>query len=70
LSAKLVPTFEDRGVSHDQCGGSPKAVTTDKSTITEKPFVAVFSVWSVQRLYKEVTGRKKIGRGSQMGAWH
>jgi hypothetical protein len=26
LSAKLVPTFADRGVSHGQCGGSPTAV--------------------------------------------
>jgi hypothetical protein len=26
LSAKLVPTFADRGVSHGQCGESPKAV--------------------------------------------
>jgi hypothetical protein len=26
LSAKLMQTFADRGVSHDQCGGSPTAV--------------------------------------------
>jgi hypothetical protein len=26
LSAKLMPTFADRGVSHGQCGGSPTAV--------------------------------------------
>jgi hypothetical protein len=26
LSAKLVPTFADLGVSHGQCGGSPTAV--------------------------------------------
>jgi hypothetical protein len=26
LSAKLVPTFADRRVSHGQCGGSPRAV--------------------------------------------
>jgi hypothetical protein len=26
LSAKLVPTFADRRVSHGQCGGSPTAV--------------------------------------------
>jgi hypothetical protein len=26
LSAKLVPTFADRGLWHDQCGGSPTAV--------------------------------------------
>jgi hypothetical protein len=26
LSAKLVPTFADRGVSHGQCGGYPTAV--------------------------------------------
>jgi hypothetical protein len=26
LSAKLVPNFADRGVSHGQCGGSPTAV--------------------------------------------
>jgi hypothetical protein len=26
LSAKLVPTFADRGVSHGQCGVSPTAV--------------------------------------------
>jgi hypothetical protein len=26
LSAKLVPTFADRGVSLGQCGGSPTAV--------------------------------------------
>jgi hypothetical protein len=26
LSAKLVPTFADTGVSHSQCGGSPTAV--------------------------------------------
>jgi hypothetical protein len=26
MSAKSVPTFEDRGVSHGQCGGSPTAV--------------------------------------------
>jgi hypothetical protein len=26
LSAKLVPTFADREVSHGQCGGSPTAV--------------------------------------------
>jgi hypothetical protein len=26
LSAKLVPTFADRGVSHGQCSGSPMVV--------------------------------------------
>jgi hypothetical protein len=26
LSAKLVQTFADRGVSHGQCGGSPTAL--------------------------------------------
>jgi hypothetical protein len=26
LSAKLVPTFADRGMSHGQCGGSPTAI--------------------------------------------
>jgi hypothetical protein len=29
LSAKFVPTFADRGVSHSQCGGSPTAVISD-----------------------------------------
>jgi hypothetical protein len=26
LSAKIMPTFADRGVSHGQCGGSPTAI--------------------------------------------
>jgi hypothetical protein len=29
LSAKLMPTFTDRGVSHGQCDGSPTAVISN-----------------------------------------
>jgi hypothetical protein len=31
LSARLVPTFADRGVLHGQCGGSPTAVIAQNS---------------------------------------
>jgi hypothetical protein len=32
LSAKLLPTFEDRGVSHSQCGGFPTAAISGFQT--------------------------------------
>jgi hypothetical protein len=32
LSAKLLPTFADRGLSHGQCGESPTAVGRKKNT--------------------------------------